>query len=318
MRGLTKTYLGHRAVDALDLAVATGSVHGLVGPNGAGKTTVLRAVLGLITPDAGTVALFGLDEGEVGPRARDGVGGFVDAPRFPPRLTARRALSLLAALDAPGTGVDGIGSVDAALDAVGLLGRAGQRVGGFSTGLRQRLGVAAALLRGARMLVLDEPTSGTDPASARHLHATLRALAQRGTTVLVSSHDLGAVEALCDDVTLVAGGRAVRSCPLAELVAEAPPAGHHVVTSDDERALEVSARVPAVLVERAAQDGGGQRGAGRQSGLVVRGSTAEVDAWVLRLASTGVAVRAMTPLEGPLEALMASLTAHGAPGEETR
>ena len=299
MRGLTKTYAGRRAVDALDLTVTTGSVHGLVGPNGAGKTTVLAAVLGLLTPDAGTVALFGLDEGEVGPRARDGVGGFVDAPRFPPRLTARRALTLLAALDAPGTGVNGIGSVDAALDAVGLLGRAGQRVGGLSTGLRQRLGVAAALLRGSRMLVLDEPTSGVDTVSARHVTTMLRSLAEAGTTVLVSSHDLGALEALCDDVTLVDRGRAVRSCPLAALVADAPSASHHVVTSDDERAQEVA----GVVVERAEAQG---------AGLVVRGSTGEVDAWVLSLSREGIAVRAMAPLDGPLEALMASLTA-GAP-----
>lgn len=322
---MTKTFAGHRAVDDLDLTVATGSVHALVGPNGAGKTTALRAVLGLTSPDAGSVRLFGLEEAEVGPRARDGVAGFVDAPRFPSRLRARRALEVLARLDVPtahdrrdGGGDRAPLCVDAALEAVDLTDRAGQRTGTFSTGLRQRLGIAAALLRGHRMLVLDEPTSGMDAASTRAVHALLRCLADEGTTVLLSSHDLGALEDLCDDVTLVAAGRAVLTGSMADLVAAAPPPVHRVGTSDDERALALADGALGDGQPRDALPGAGgpggaeglfvQRAQAPQGGIIVRGSIAALDAWMLGLAGEGVAVRSMAPLTGPLESLLASLT----------
>lgn len=296
---LTKDFGTVAALRGVDLSVEAGTVHGLVGPNGAGKTTVLRAVLGLVEPDAGSVRVFGREVG-TGPPARRGVGGFVDTPRFPPRLSAHRALSLLAGLDEPASGAPGMGSVDDALEAVGLIGRARTRVGTFSVGLRQRLGLAATLLRGARLLVLDEPTSGLDAAAAMSAHELLRDLAARhGVSVLISSHDLGALEALCDDVTVMAAGAVVHHGSVADLVAMAPAASHLLRTSDDVDATRVAASLGLAPI------------AGPSGGLVVSAGTLALDELVLVLASAGVAVRGLAPLARPLEVLMQQLVGDG-------
>src|SRR5690349_17185578 len=154
--GLVKRFGDVRALDGFDLRVERGTIHGLVGPNGAGKTTFLRVLFGLVAPDEGSVTVLGrgIDDNPGG--ALDGVAGFVEEPRFYPYLTARRNLELLADLD----GRPSAARVDEALELVGLTGRAGQRVGNFSTGMRQRLGLAGALLREPRLLLLDEPTIG--------------------------------------------------------------------------------------------------------------------------------------------------------------
>ena len=147
------------AVDNVDLTVGAGDVYGYLGPNGAGKTTSLRMLLGLIRPDAGTAKLFGRDPLTEGARALDGVAGFVEAPRFYPYLSGRRNLELVAALD----GDDAASRIPEALDTVELAARAKDRVGGYSHGMRQRLGIAGALLRDPKLLLLDEPTTGLDP-----------------------------------------------------------------------------------------------------------------------------------------------------------
>ena len=179
-RGLVKRYDEVLAVDHIDLNVNAGDVYGFLGPNGAGKTTTLRMALGLITPSEGTVELFGRDPMRCGARALEGVAGFVEAPRFYPYLSAHKNLELLAALDGDGAP----GRIEEVLAIVELAPRAKHKVGGFSHGMRQRLGIAAALLRRPRLLILDEPATGLDPAGMRDMRALIRRLADEQITVL--------------------------------------------------------------------------------------------------------------------------------------
>src|SRR5438552_11439014 len=164
IRGLVKHYGDLVAVDDVDLTVGEGDVYGYLGPNGAGKTTSLRMMLGLIRPTAGHVRLFGRDP-LLGVRALEGVAGFVEAPRFYPYLSGRRNLEMLAAYDG-GAARD---RIDESLDIVELADRASDRVGGYSHGMKQRLGIAAALLRNPRLMLLDEPATGLDPAGMRDM-----------------------------------------------------------------------------------------------------------------------------------------------------
>ena len=209
-RGLVKRYGDITAVDHVDLNVGAGDVYGYLGPNGAGKTTSLRMLLGLIRPDEGSARLFGRDPLLEGARALDGVAGFVEAPRFYPYLSGRRNLELVAALDGDGAEY----RIGEALDTVDLADRAKDKVGGYSHGMRQRLGIAGALLRSPRLLLLDEPTTGLDPAGMRDMRALIRRLADQGITVLLSSHLMGEVEELCDRVAIVGSGRVIYEGPL--------------------------------------------------------------------------------------------------------
>ncbi|HEY7935446.1 MAG TPA: ATP-binding cassette domain-containing protein, partial [Solirubrobacteraceae bacterium] len=202
-RGLVKRYKEVLAVDNIDLNVQVGDVYGFLGPNGAGKTTTLRMALGLIMPTEGTVELFGRDPIRHGAAALQGVAGFVEAPRFYPYMTARKNLELLAALDGGGAKQ----RIDEVLQIVELAPRGGHRVGGYSHGMRQRLGIAAALLRRPRLLILDEPATGLDPAGMRDMRLLIRRLADEGITVLLSSHQLPEVQELCDRVAIVDRGR---------------------------------------------------------------------------------------------------------------
>jgi ABC-2 type transport system ATP-binding protein len=216
-RGLVKTYGEVVAVDNVDLTVESGDVFGYLGPNGAGKTTSLRMLLGLIRPTSGSARLFGRDPLLDGARALDGVAGFVEGPRFYPYMSGRRNLQLLADYD----GGDARKRIDEVLDVVELTDRAKHRVGGYSHGMRQRLGIAASLLRSPRMLLLDEPTTGLDPAGMRDMRALVRRLADEGITVLLSSHLLTEVEELCNRVAIIQKGRILYEGLLTELLATA-------------------------------------------------------------------------------------------------
>jgi ABC-2 type transport system ATP-binding protein len=240
VRALTKHYGEITAVDHVDLTVEAGDVYGYLGPNGAGKTTSLRMMLGLIRPNSGSVRLFGRDP-QVGVAALEGVAGFVEAPRFYPYLTGRKNLELLAAFD----GGDAKSRIGEVLDIVELTPRAGDRVGGYSHGMRQRLGIAAALLRSPRLLLLDEPTTGLDPAGMRDMRLLVRRLADSGITVLLSSHQLGEVEEMCNRVAIVQAGRIVYEGALAELTGAAV-SGYRLRTTDPPRALTVCRAQPGI------------------------------------------------------------------------
>jgi ABC-2 type transport system ATP-binding protein len=210
--GLRKVYRGglrrreRRALDGLDLVVAPGEVHGFLGPNGSGKTTTLRILLGLVRPDAGEVRLLGRPVPAELAGAVPEIGSVVEAPRFFPSFSGRRNLDLLARV----AGLEPA-RVDEALEIVGLADRARDRVKGYSLGMRQRLGIAQALMKRPRLLLLDEPTNGLDPAGIREVRRLMAHLASTGVTVLLSSHMLSEVQQICTSVTIVAQGRAVRT-----------------------------------------------------------------------------------------------------------
>ena len=210
--GLRKAYRGglhrrqRRALDGLDLVVAPGGVHGFLGPNGSGKTTTLRILLGLVRPDAGEVRLPGRSVPSELAAAVPEIGSVVEAPRFFPSFSGRRNLDLLARV----AGLEPA-RVDEALEVVGLTDRASDRVKGYSLGMRQRLGIAQALMKRPRLLLLDEPTNGLDPAGIREVRRLMAYLASTGVTVLLSSHFLSEVQQICTSVTIVAQGRAVRT-----------------------------------------------------------------------------------------------------------
>ncbi len=233
VRGLVKRYGEIVAVDDVDLTVERGDVYGYLGPNGAGKTTSLRMMLGLIRPTAGSVRLFGRDP-QAGVAALEGVAGFVEAPRFYPYLSGCRNLELLAAFD----GGDATERIPAALATVELSERAKDKVGGYSHGMRQRLGIAAALLRDPKLLLLDEPATGLDPAGMRDMRKLIHRLSGEGMTVLLSSHLLAEVEELCNRVAIVRTGRIVYEGHIADLKRTAASA-YRLRTTDDARALQV-------------------------------------------------------------------------------
>ena len=269
VRGLQKTFGDVRAIDGLDLTVATAHVHGLVGPNGAGKTTLLRILFGLVAPDAGVVTLLGQAADDAGTPSTQGIGGFVEEPRFYPYLTARRNLELMADLDGGGQE-----RIDEVLENVRLADRADRKVGGFSSGMRQRLGLAASLLRKPRLLLLDEPTVGLDPTGARDMLAIVQTLASDGVTVVVSSHNMSELEGVCDGITVIREGRSVWHGSMEQL--------------REDRRLEI---VP---------DPGGW--------LTVSADREVLDAYVVTLGSSGVAVRRLDLLMTALESMFFSLT----------
>ena len=235
-RGLVKRYGEIVAVDDVDLTVNPGDVYGYLGPNGAGKTTSLRMLLGLIRPTSGAVRLFGLDPLIDGARALDGVAGFVEGPRFYPYLSGRKNLELLAAYDRNGA----TGRIDEVLDVVELRDRAKDRVGGYSHGMRQRLGIAASLLREPRLLLLDEPTTGLDPAGMRDMRELVHRLAGQGMTVMLSSHLMSEVQELCNRVAIIQRGKVIRESTLDELLASAIDR-YRLEVTDRERAMRVAA-----------------------------------------------------------------------------
>jgi len=233
VRELVKVYGDVVAVDRVSLTVEPGDVFGYLGPNGAGKTTSLRMMLGLIRPTSGAVRLFGRDP-LLGVAALEGVAGFVEAPRFYPYLSGRANLQLLAGLD----GGDATSLIPEVLETVELTDRAKHKVGGYSHGMRQRLGIAASLLRRPKLLLLDEPATGLDPAGMRDMRRLVRRLADSGMTVLLSSHLLNEVEELCNRVAIVRSGRIVYEGTLADL--EAAGSGTwRLRTTDDHRAAMV-------------------------------------------------------------------------------
>ncbi|MFN7145267.1 MAG: ABC transporter ATP-binding protein, partial [Myxococcota bacterium] len=200
VRGLARRYGARAAVEGLDLDVRPGDLYGFLGPNGAGKTTAIRCILGLIKRDAGTVEIFGNADPVT---QRVGVGAMVETPRFHEWLSGRANLEIACAYAGRGGGAE----IDRALERVGLAQRAGDAVRGYSLGMKQRLGIARALVGEPKLLVLDEPTNGLDPRGMREVRDLLVELARRDRlTVFVSSHLLSEVEAMCNRVGIIDKG----------------------------------------------------------------------------------------------------------------
>jgi ABC-2 type transport system ATP-binding protein len=259
--GLVKRYGATVAVDGLAFTARPGRVTAFLGPNGAGKTTTLRVIVGLARPDAGTATVEGVPYARL-PEPVRVVGAVLEAQAgFHPGRTARDHLRVMC--DAAGLP---LARADEVLERLGIALAGRQRVGTYSLGMRQRLGLAAALLGDPRVLILDEPANGPDPAGIRWLRRMLRALAAEGRTVLVSSHVLSEVAQTVDDVVIIAAGRLVRAATLEELMgglrrtvrvrspqagplAEALAAGGAAVTPADDGALVVEGRTPAEIGE---------------------------------------------------------------------
>ncbi|MEV4312531.1 ABC transporter ATP-binding protein [Actinocrispum sp. NPDC049592] len=206
---LTKHFGTTKAVEKVSLTVRPGEVYGFLGPNGAGKTTTLRMLLGLIRPTSGRLRVLGQ---EPGPGFLDRVGALIEGPAFYPYLSGRRNLRVLA-----GHAGVALSRVDEVLDVVDLTERADSRYSTYSLGMKQRLGLAAALLKNPRLLILDEPTNGLDPAGMADMRVTIRKLAADGCTVLLSSHLLAEVEQICDRVGVISRGSLVAETTVAEL-----------------------------------------------------------------------------------------------------
>jgi ABC-2 type transport system ATP-binding protein len=292
VRGLVKTFGDVTALDAFDMRIRAGEVHGLVGPNGAGKTTLLRVLFGLAAPDAGTITLLGHEwhaEDEMTP---PGVSGFVEDPRFYPYLSARKNLELLAELD----GIDPV-RIEDALDQVRLTDGADRKVGGFSSGMRQRLGLAASILRSPRLLLLDEPTVGLDPTGLREVQSLLTGLASDGITVLISSHNMPELDGLCDSVTVMKEGASVWEGSMERLRSESPAPAHRLWTSDDDRAAEIAGAESRLTIV-ADPDGG----------LTAHADRDVLDGYVVALGRAGVAVRRLELRMTALESMFFALT----------
>ncbi|MFC6704967.1 ABC transporter ATP-binding protein [Flexivirga alba] len=302
IRAVRKHFGDIIALDDVDLDIPTGQIHGLVGPNGAGKTTLLGMLLGLTAPTAGEGQI--LDHQLARTRAVPaGVAGFLDGPGLYPTLTARQNLTSSLALSGVRSNDD---TVDEMLETVGLSNVAHERVRGFSLGMRQRLGLAAAVLTKPRLLVLDEPANGLDPAGKRQVHDVLTDLAARGTTVVLSSHRMDDVEALCDEVTILMSGRVAFTGPLAKLAAENDSLDYRLVTSDPASARRIAAATHGIHL-RGADEGMAADPAPTRP-LLLAAATPALDELVSRLARGGVAVRELTPVLSPLEAAFLTLT----------
>jgi ABC-2 type transport system ATP-binding protein len=209
-RGLRKSYGSRMALAGLDLSVPAGVVYGFLGPNGAGKTTTMRLLTGLIHPDEGTIELLGRPFSRRDRKRLFDVGALIESPSFYPYMSGRENLRALAATGQPVSR----SRIEELLELVGLRDRARDKVGDYSLGMKQRLGIAAALLSDPRLLLLDEPSNGLDPAGIVAMRATLRQLALMGKTVFVSSHVLGEVQQLADVIGIIARGRLVQEGPI--------------------------------------------------------------------------------------------------------
>ncbi len=297
--GLTKDFKKLRAVDRLDISVRRGDVFGFLGPNGAGKTTTIRLAFGLIHPTAGHVEVLGHRVPEDKQSALRHMGGFVDDPTFYASMSARRNLGLLGRMNGEVTEE----RITEVLEMVGLSERGKSKVGSYSHGMRQRLGIALALIHNPDLIILDEPTSGLDPQGMKDVRELIRDLGRQGTTVFLSSHLLHEVELVCDQAAILQKGRLVVQGPVSEL----RPAGGAVkfLTGDKGRALEVLR--PLVAPALVAEDG---------DYLVVEASEDIVPEMVRRLVADHVDILAVVPArEQSLEDMFLELTSPGAPGQ---
>ena len=299
--GLRKEFTGRRgtrvAVDDLDLAVPRGGVHGFLGPNGSGKTTTIRMLLGLAAPTAGTMALFGTPVPQRLTEVIGRVGAVVESPKFSPTFSARQNLTLLARSVGVADAV-----VDEALVRVGLGERADDRYKSFSLGMKQRLAIAATLLKSPDLLILDEPTNGLDPAGIREIRELIRDLGAAGVTVLLSSHILAEVQQVCTSATIIGNGRMLMSGDVEDLLGRT---SYRLRVSDPEAAA-TALEDAGMTVRRDAQ--------------ALDVATDEPGDRITRiLAGAGLYLSELTPVRADLETIFLELTADdrmGGPASE--
>jgi ABC-2 type transport system ATP-binding protein len=299
MHAVTKTYARRgkppqKALDDLELVVESGGVHGFLGPNGSGKTTSIRVLLGLIRPDAGEVRLLGRPVPAGLPDVIGSVGALVETPLFFPGFSGRRNLQLLAeTAGLPRTRVEEV------LETVDLRERADDRFKGYSLGMKQRLGIAAALLKAPELLILDEPSNGLDPAGIRDVRELIRRLGADGsTTVLLSSHLLTEIEQVADRVSIMARGRCIATGPVREVLAG---------RSTGDVRLRVPDRAAAAAVLTAA----GYTVGPTDDGLLVSAVAAPGEVTRV-LAQHGHYLEELTPVAADLESAFLALTAEPA------
>jgi ABC-2 type transport system ATP-binding protein len=291
-----QTRQGRRlAVQGLDLAVPAGGVHGFLGPNGSGKTTTIRMLLGLARATAGSMRLFGQPVPAMLPSVVDRVGAVVESPKFSPNLTGRQNLLLLArSIGVPAT------RVDASVETVGLTGRDGDRFKSYSLGMKQRLAIAATLLKDPELLILDEPTNGLDPAGIREIRDTIRDLGANGVTVLLSSHILAEVQQVCTSATIIGNGRLLASGRVADLIGAGTT--YRLVVPEPDAAKGVLADAGFTVTA---------------DGTALTVDSERPSAEITRaLAGAGIWLSELTPVRADLETVFLELTADDTLGRE--
>ncbi len=307
--GLTKRFRsGQVAVDGLDLAVPRGAVYGFLGPNGSGKTTTIRMLLGLVQPTAGEAWLLGARMPEAAAAVLPRVGALVEGPAFQPYLSGRANLARLQAADSTGDPHTAQARAEAALERVGLTSAAGKPYRQYSLGMKQRLGLAAALLRPRDLLVLDEPTNGLDPQGTREVRHLIRELAHGGTTVLVSSHLLTEIEQVCSHIGIMSRGRLLAQGEREALVAhEAVRVSAHTHPDDAPRAAATLEQLGLRDVQV------GRPGDGPGETATVSAALGECDPSVVTaaLVGAGVGVHGLQVDRPSLEQLFVELTGEG-------
>jgi ABC-2 type transport system ATP-binding protein len=286
--GLTKRFgSGVLAVDSIDMSVRRGEVYGFLGPNGAGKTTTLRMLVGLIRPTSGTATVAGHPPGD--PRGLGGIGSLIESPGFYPYLSGRENLRVIADLASAKQK-----RVEEVLDIVELSTRAGRKFGTYSTGMKQRLGVAAALLKDPDLLILDEPTNGLDPQGMAEMRKLIKDIGQGERTVLLSSHLLGEVEQICDRVGVISNGKLVKQSTVQDLLGEE---GVLVRAQPIDQAQEILTRMY------------GADAISRQDGALRLKTKPENSVEINRsLTSAGISVSELRPFERSLEEVFFQLT----------
>lgn len=288
VRGLTRRYGKHVVVDSLDLTVQVGDVYGFLGPNGAGKTTAMRCILGLIRRDAGRVELLG--QADI-TRARAQVGAIIETPTFHGWMSGRANLEQAALLSGLGAGTKP--EIDRVLERVGLADRAKDRAANYSLGMRQRLGIARALLGRPKMLFLDEPTNGLDPSGMHEMRELIRSLALHDDiTIFISSHLLAEVQAICNRVGILRDGKLRAEGTVAALIEEARGESIVEVGAADKAALEAAlGAIEGITVA----------GAGTAGRVRVRYGELPLAQLNRRLLDAGVEVEALVPITRSLE-----------------
>jgi len=297
-RGLRKTYRSRKgqqvAVAELDLQVPNGGVHGFLGPNGSGKTTTIRMLLGLIRADAGEMRVFDQVVPAALPAVIGRVGAIVEQPRFFPAFSGRKNLALLA--QGIGAPQERVGEV---LEEVGLGDRGKDRFRSYSLGMKQRLAIAATLLKNPELLIFDEPTNGLDPAGIHEIRATMRGLAERGRTVLVSSHILSEVQQVADTVSIIGRGRLLASGRVDEILASAATQTVRVGVAEPERARHVLEAAGFVVLPG---------GPVLTVGIREAGQRFDFSRVTRALAQQGLFVFELTPVRADLESVFLGLT----------